>query len=103
MRSGGRLDRDVMLEGAGALLGDWFAAAWADERRRAHGIAFRTVAERRAFDPASRARHAAVGALTPPVAPPAERRWTTYRPVALPDPDAALACAMAAGNGLGAG
>ena len=90
LRAGGRLDRDTMLEGAGALLGDWFAAAWADERRRAHGIAFRTVAERRGFDPASRARHAAVGALSPPAAPPAERDWTTYRPVALPDADAAL-------------
>jgi len=90
LRAGGRLDRDTMLEGAGALLGDWFAAAWVDERRRAHGIAFRTVAQRRAFDPASRARHAAVGALTPPSAPPGERSWATYRPVPLPDGDAAL-------------
>jgi hypothetical protein len=90
LRAGGRLDRDTLLEGAGALVGDWFAAAWADQRRRAHGIAFRTVAERRAFDPASRARHAAIGALTPPTAPPGERPWTTYRPVPLADADAAL-------------
>jgi hypothetical protein len=90
LRAGGRLDRDAMLEGAGALLGDWFAAAWVDERRRAHGIAFRTVGQRRAFDPASRARHAAVGALTPPSAPPGERAWATYRPVPLEDADAAL-------------
>jgi hypothetical protein len=90
LRAGGRLERDTLLNGARDLLGDWFADAWADERRRAHGIAFRTVAERRAFDPASRARHAAVGALTPPAAPPAERQWTTYRPVPLPDADGAL-------------
>ena len=72
----GRLDRDALLEGADALLGDWFAAAWADERRRAHGIAFRTVAERGAFDPASRARHAAVGAL----ARPSHRRTSAAGP-----------------------
>ena len=90
LRAGGRLERDTLLNGARDLLGDWFADAWADEGRRAHGIAFRTVAERRAFDPASRARHAAIGALTPPAAAPAERDWITYRPVALPDADAAL-------------
>jgi hypothetical protein len=90
LRAGGRLERDTLLNGTRELVGDWFADAWADERRRAHGIAFRTVAERRAFDPALRARHAALGALTPPAAPPAERQWTTYRPVALPDGDAAL-------------
>jgi hypothetical protein len=86
----GRLGRDTLLNGARELLGDWFADAWADERRRAHGIAFRTVADRRSFDPASRARRAALGALTPPAAPPAERHWTTYRPVPLPDADEAL-------------
>ena len=38
---------------------------------------------------ATRARHAAIGALTPPTAPPGERPWTTYRPVPLPDADEA--------------
>jgi hypothetical protein len=90
LAAGGRLDRATLLEGAQALLGDWFAAAWADDRRRAHGIAFPTVAARRAFDPAARLRRAAVGELAPPATDAAERRWGTYRPVALPDPHAAL-------------
>jgi hypothetical protein len=90
LRGGGRLDRDALLAGAAALLGDWFGAAWADDRRRAHGIAFPTVAARRAFDPASRARQAAVEALAPPLAPAAERRWAAYRAVPLPDAHAAL-------------
>ena len=91
LRDGGLMDRDAMLESASALLGDWFAEAWADDNRRAHGIAFPTASERRAFDPAWRARHAAVGALTPPAAAQAERHWTTYEPVALPGAQAALA------------
>jgi hypothetical protein len=90
LRAGGRLDDAALREGAHALLGDWFGEAWDDERRRAHGIAFRTVAERRAFDPAVRARYAALGPLTPPLVPADERHWNTYRPVPLPDPDAAL-------------
>jgi hypothetical protein len=90
LRDGGLMDRDSMLEDADALLGEWFAEAWGDDARRAHGIAFPTVAARRAFDPASRARHAAVGALTPPAAEQVERHWATYQPVALPDPQAAL-------------
>src|SRR5918911_4589207 len=34
------LDREALLAGGGRLLGDWFADAYADPRRRAHGIAF---------------------------------------------------------------
>ena len=60
MRSGGRLDRDVMLEGAGALLGDWFAAGVGRRCAVARtGSPFAPWQQRRAFDPASRARHAA--------------------------------------------
>jgi hypothetical protein len=41
------------------------------------------VAEREAFDPATRRAHAAVGALSPPVRPPAEQRWSDYAAVPL--------------------
>jgi hypothetical protein len=89
-RAGGRLDRETLLDGAARLLGDGFAAAWSDDRRRAHGIAFATAAERDAFDPALRLRRAALGPLTPPERDAAERHWGTYPPVRLPDPHAAL-------------
>jgi hypothetical protein len=87
----GRLDRAALEEGGAALLGDWFPAAWHDDRRRAHGIAFPTRAARRAFDPGHRRNSAAVRRLTPPREPPERQRWATYPPVPLPDPEAAIA------------
>lgn len=87
----GRLDASGLREGAAALLGDWFPAAWEDPARRAHGIAFPTRAARHAYDPADRRRNAVLRRLTPPREPPERQRWATYPPVALPDPDAALA------------
>lgn len=91
LRRRGRLHRDALLQGAAKLIGDWFPGAWADDGRRAHGIAFRTEKERLAFAPEQRLRRAALGALTPPLRRPADQHWATYDPVALPDPDAALA------------
>lgn len=87
----GRLDAAALREGATALLGDWFGPAWDDAARRAHGIAFPTRAARHAYDPAHRRRNAALRRITPPREPPEKQRWTTYPPVALPDPDAAVA------------
>jgi hypothetical protein len=88
----GTLTRDGLLAGARAMLGDWFPDAVADDARRAHGIAFRTAADREAFDPGVRMRDAALGELTPPAAPPDEQQWSTYPPVPLPgDGEAALA------------
>jgi hypothetical protein len=86
----GRLDHDALLAGARTLLGEWFPEAWADDDRRAHGIAFETVTARRRFEPEQRLREAAIGDLTPPLAAPSEQRWATYGPVALPDPERAL-------------
>jgi hypothetical protein len=83
------LDREALLAGAASLLGDWFPAAAVDPARRAHGIAFRSVADREAYDPTLRLRHAALGELSPPTSD--DLRWATYPPVRLPDPDAALA------------
>jgi hypothetical protein len=91
VRAGGRLGRQSLLAGAERMFGDWFPGAWEDGRRRAHGIAFETEAERDAFDPALRLRHGALGPPDPPASDDGERRWGTYPPVPLPDPDAALA------------
>jgi hypothetical protein len=90
LRARGRLDRDALLAGAATLLGDWFAPAWEDDRRRAHGIAFAGVEARDAFAPELRLAHAALGPLTPPQMPPVSQHWSTYDPVALPDAEAAL-------------
>jgi hypothetical protein len=86
----GRLDSAALLAGGAALLGDWFPAAWEDERRRAHGIAFETEEQRERFDPASR-RHAAPGRLTPPRTPFERQNVLSYEPVPLPSAERALA------------
>jgi hypothetical protein len=86
----GRLRRPALLEGAAELLGPWFPAAWDDPARRAHGIAFETVAERERFHPAARLHGAALAELTPPQAPSARRQRSTYPAVELPDLDRAL-------------
>jgi hypothetical protein len=89
----GLLDRASLLRGGAALLGAWFPDAYADPRLRAHGIAFPSREEREAFDPGLRVARAGRGGLTPLEAPrelPAQRSWSTYPPVLLPDPDAAL-------------
>ena len=91
LRRGGRLDHAALLDGACSLVGDWFPDAWADDARRAHGIAFPTVGERKAFAPEARMARAALGELTPPLREPADQHWATYDPVELPDAGAALA------------
>jgi hypothetical protein len=86
-----RLDGAALREGAGRLHGPWFGAAWDDPARRRHGIAFETAREAERFVPAQRMQDAALGALTPPVSPRERRQRSTYPPVALADPLAALA------------
>ncbi|MGH2944040.1 MAG: hypothetical protein ACRDLN_14835, partial [Solirubrobacteraceae bacterium] len=77
----GTLDREQLLAGAARLIGPWFAEAYLDDERRAHGIAFETLAERDAYKPEYRLRHAPLGELTPPVRPRNEQVWHTYDPV----------------------
>lgn len=77
----GALDREQLLDGAVSLLGDWFPDAYADDARRAWGIAFETTAERDAYDPAVRLRHARLGEPSPPSLPDGEQVWHTYAPV----------------------
>src|SRR4051794_29878243 len=47
----GCLDREALERGAQKLIGDWFPEAYADDARRAWGMAFETVEERDAYDP----------------------------------------------------
>ncbi len=47
----GTLNRDALLRGAAKLLGDWFPEAYADDARRAWGIAFPTARAARRLRP----------------------------------------------------
>jgi hypothetical protein len=80
----GLLNREQLLDGASDLLGDWFPYAYADSARRAWGIAFPTVQERDAYEPARRLELAKPGRLTPESAPPDKQMWHTYPPVEMP-------------------
>jgi hypothetical protein len=86
----GTLSREELLEGAAALLGDWFPDAYADPERRAYGIAFETTADRDAYSPEDRLGLVPLGGLTPESAPPERQVWHTYPAVELPSADAAL-------------
>jgi hypothetical protein len=85
------MDRGQLLAGAARLLGDWFGDAYADDARRAWGIAFETVAARDAYRPEERLRKARLGPLTPGTAPGREQIWHTYPPVAVPSADGVIA------------
>jgi len=91
----GTLSRAELLDGASRLLGEWFPSAYADDARRAWGIAFESVADREAYDPACRMALARLGKLTPERAPEAECTWHTYPPVAMPSAEAVIAALTA--------
>jgi hypothetical protein len=80
----GMLDRGELLAGGDRLLGDWFAAAYADDARRAWGIAFPDADERDAYVPERRLELARLGPLTSEQAPYEEQVWHTYDPVEMP-------------------
>jgi len=86
----GTLSRAQLEDGAAKLIGDWFPAAYADDARRAYGIAFETVADRDAYNPERRRVLAKLGELTPESAPPEEQTWHTYPPVAMPSAEAVI-------------
>jgi hypothetical protein len=91
-RSGfGRLSHDELLEGAAQLVGDWFPDAWADDERRAYGIAFPDLASRHLFSPESRLRKGALASISPPSEAPRAQIWGTYAPVELPSATRAVA------------
>src|SRR3954449_12410062 len=90
-RSGrGTLSREDLLEGAGRLLGDWFADAYADDARRGWGIVFETAEQREAHDPEQRLALAPVGAVTPERAPADQQVWHTYPAVEVPSAEAVI-------------
>jgi hypothetical protein len=80
----GTLTRDALLAGGAKLLGPWFPDAYADDTRRAWGIAFETVEHRDAYDPSLRLALAKLGPLTPEAADPADQVWHTYPAVEMP-------------------
>jgi hypothetical protein len=90
-RSGrGVLRRDELLEGSSRLLGEWFPDAYADDARRGWGIAFPTVEDRGAYDPAHRLALARLGALTPASAAFEQQTWHTYPAVEMPSAEAVV-------------
>jgi hypothetical protein len=86
----GLLSHDQLLAGARRLLGDWFPDAYADDARRAWGIAFPAVADRDAYDPERRLRLGRLGPLTPESASLERQVWHTYPPVRMPSAEAVI-------------
>jgi len=86
----GTLSRAQLLEGACALLGDWFAESYADPPRRGWGVVFASEDERQRYEPERRLALARVGTLTPGIAPPDQQTWHTYPPVRLSSAERAL-------------
>jgi hypothetical protein len=86
----GLLSRDQLLEGAAALVGDWFPEAYADDARRGWGIAFETAEAKAAHDPTRRLALARLGELTPESVPPEEQVWHTYPAVEMPSAEAVI-------------
>jgi hypothetical protein len=87
----GLLDPEQLADGARRLLGDWFRPARNDPDRIGWGVVFEHQRERAGYHPELRLRHAPLGPLTPPAAPPAEQTWHTYRPVPIPGADDVIA------------
>jgi hypothetical protein len=86
----GTLSRRQLEDGACRLIGDWFAAAYADDARRGWGIAFETVEARNAYNAERRRVLARLGDLTPESAPPEQQVWHTYPPVRMPSAEAVI-------------
>src|SRR3954469_23095183 len=91
----GLLSRAQLLEGAAALVGDWFPEAYADDARRGWGIAFETPEEKAAHDPSRRLALARLGELTPESAPPEQQVWHTYPAVEVPSAEGVIAALTA--------
>jgi hypothetical protein len=87
----GTLNTDQLMTGATRLLGSWFPDAYADDDRRAWGIAFPSPDDRAAYRPEERLRHADLGPLAAPRAPAGEQHWHTYPAVPMPSAERVLA------------
>ena len=91
----GLLSRAQLLDGAAALLGDWFPEAYADDTRRGCGIAFETAEGKAAHDPTRRLALARLGRLTPESAQREQQAWHTYPAVEVPSAEAVIAALTA--------
>jgi len=89
--AGGLLSREALERGAARLLGDWFPEAYADDARRAWGMAFETVEDRDAYDHSYRLELAELGELSAESAPLEEQVWHTYAPVEMPSAEGVIA------------
>jgi hypothetical protein len=87
----GCLDREALSRGAAALLGDWFPEAYADDGRRAWGIAFPTTLDLEAYDHSHRLKLARLGDLTAESAPLDQQKWHTYPAVEMPSAEGVIA------------
>lgn len=87
----GTLDAEQLLHGASRLLGPWFAEAYADDERRAHGIAFEDDEDRASYRPEYRLRHSTLGDPTPPQNELSGQVWHTYDPVPVPSAERVIA------------
>jgi hypothetical protein len=87
----GTLNREQLLEGAARLHGPWFPDAYADDARRAWGIAFEDADDRASYRPEARQLAGRLGPLTPGTAPPEQQTWNTYPPVEVPSADGVVA------------
>lgn len=94
--SRGTMNREQLLEGGARLHGAWFPDAHADPSRRGWGVVFESPADRARYQPERRLDPAAVGELTPPVAPGREQIWHTYPPVPVASAERAAAALSAA-------
>jgi hypothetical protein len=86
----GVLSRAELLEGARALIGDWFPEAYADDDRRGWGIVFPTAEGRAQYDPGHRLALTRLAELTPESAPPERQTWHTYPAVRMPSVEAVV-------------
>jgi hypothetical protein len=86
----GLLSHTQLTDGGARLLGDWFPDAYADDARRAWGVAFPSVSERDAYDPQRRMKLARLGPLTPEIAPLEQQVWHTYPPVRMPSAEGVI-------------
>jgi len=91
----GTLSREQLLEGASRLVGEWFPDAYADDERRAWGIAFPSSEERAGYDFSRRMALVRLGELTPERAPLHEQVWHTYPTVEVPSAEAVIAALTA--------
>lgn len=87
----GTLDHAQLLEGAAALLGEWFPAHRDDPALRGWGVVFPDAASKAAYRPEARLGAAQLGAITSPGQARAGQTWHTYPPVRAGDVDAVLA------------